>query len=286
MTIVTKKIDINLVDKHVYDYNLNIKNDGVQQQPEPDENGDEAFSPPDLAPPEVRLVTSVPPQAVDMFFKTDIDKSLTVAIVGESGSGKTGMAYEMFDQYQGNKQIYIFNHPNPQLIKTLKTRHGRQFWNIDDFNKVIWMRNIILWIDEPQIYFPRIEALVKFLSIARHKDITVVFTSNESRWFQARIEAYIQTWIIKDLDPDMVKRGGKVSKIIKRFQTFDNDTDKFRLKKDEFIFSSRAFAEYNGFYKNTIPVWFTDALSKPFSKTNPSYTVPEVAEEAYIVWDQ
>ena len=237
-------------------------------------------------PPEVRIVPDYGRQKIDDFFAYDIDRAFCVAIPGERGSGKTALVYEMFDHYRGRKDMYIYNHPNPKRVERIRTANKRQIFTIDDFNKVAWMERILIYIDEPQLYFPQVKDLLLFLSVVRHKDITLIFTSVDTRWFQAKVEAMMDVWLIKDIDIDIVKRQSKILKILQRRQQFSNDLSKFRLAQNELIYASRRIPEYNepGYYKNGIPTWFDDSLSKPFSgKKMPEKEIS--SNNTYVIWD-
>lgn len=211
-------------------------------------------------------IVDAPEQRVFHFFRSYLDQMLTMAITGMSGEGKTSILCAILNEHRGRKPIVFFRHPDKESFKGVITDQGRTFHFIDGFDWILRLRRAIVVIDEPQLLFPGrkgFDNLLKFMSIARHRQVTLIFCSNESRWFQARIEAFIQAWVLKDQDPDLIKRGSKMIKIIKR--AFP-DTDNFRLNVNEFLFYSRKFDVFScregEVYTFEMPSWFTDRISR------------------------
>jgi hypothetical protein len=184
--------------------------------------------------------------------------------LGQSRSGKTGMAYKILNQYAGPREICVYQHPNPIEIEKIKNVWGKQFKNVRGLLQLETMNEFIIWIDEPQLHFKNPDDLIRFISVVSHHDGTIIFTSNEIRWFAARMEDHIDVWIIKNCYFKTIKRGGVAQDIIKDY--FWDDPKKFRLAVNEYIFWSmdEDAEQYNGLHTFTTPAFFNDNLSKPY----------------------
>lgn len=195
--------------------------------------------------------------------------STAICIVGERGSGKTALAYDLLSRQ--SKPVYVFNNPKPQLITDLGWRNMRRLEEMYDLS------NVCVWIDEPQLTIPKLdkranEGLQRLLSIARHRDLTLIISTCDTRWVTRALESYIDVWIVKDIEPMLVKQGSIVKNIIKRFVMCD--VDEFRLEPNQYLVYARNFPELGageerGLQTFERPEFFTEQHSKPYSVSAP-----------------
>ena len=137
----------------------------------------------------------------DMSFNWD--KTKVVSVVGNTGSGKTAACFNILSAVKDRK-TYIVDHPFPEALE------GSGVQNIPSisFEDV---SDCVIWVDEPQLVFPKYErrnndALLMMCSLARQRDITLVFSTSDTRWINKGMESYVDTWLIKNLDFNMVKQ--------------------------------------------------------------------------------
>jgi|SRR3990167_2644989 len=188
------------------------------------------------------------------------NKVRSIAIVGNPESGKTSLSYHILESF--NNGVYVYRHPNMEIIKE------RGFYPLNSLERLEGIGNCVLWIDEPQLHFPvgqnkANHKLTKGLSIGRHRNITIILTTNDTRWITRGMESYIDVWCVKDLEYELIKQGSMIKKIIK-----DNtiiDPCGFCLEQNEYLFHSRNFNEYNGRHTFNMPLYFNEDYSKPFS---------------------
>jgi hypothetical protein len=171
-----------------------------------------------------------PFDSIEDYWSYSITNVRAIGILGQSRSGKTGMAYKILNQYAGPRVICVYQHPNPIEIEKIKNVWGKQFKNVRGLLQLETMNEFIIWIDEPQLHFKNPDDLIRFISVVSHHDGTIIFTSNETRWFAARMEDHIDVWIIKNCYFKTIKRGGVAQDIIKDY--FWDDPKKFRLAVD------------------------------------------------------
>lgn len=195
-----------------------------------------------------------------------INQVKSVAIVGESDSGKTALTYKLLDH--ADKPIYVFGNPREHLIK-------ERGWNVlYDLGEMEYLSNCVLWADEIQLFIKTYDkrandGLRRMLSIARQRGITLIITTNDTRFITRGLESYIDVWLIKDIEIMLIKQGSMIKKILKKYILIDEDG--FRLNKNEYIFHSRKLYKLNKKYTFTLPKYWTEEHSKPFSleKTPP-----------------
>jgi len=193
-----------------------------------------------------------------------LSKIRVIGIFGQSGSGKTALSFRILDEFKGKKEIYFVAHPQPYLIETLG------YNNIDSISEIQNLDNCVVYWDEPQLSiavkdYKKGIMVSKVCSLARQKGINLIMSSSDTRTFSTAVEAYIDGWIVKDIDYSMTKQRSKIRDIICKHSLIDPSA--FSLKKDFFIFESRTLRELNGKYKfNLSPNW-SEELSNAYSNS-------------------
>lgn len=196
----------------------------------------------------------------------------TIMLNGNPRTGKTSLAYTILNDFKQtikelnlSKEIYICKHPNPQKITDIGFKTIN---NLEDITKI---KNAIVWFDEPQLYMPldekkANEKLQKLLTIAGQRNLLLFFSTNDTRWVTKGLEAYIQIWLLKDIDYDLVKQGSKIKQIIKENTIIDPSG--FRLPKESYILHTRQIPNINGKYTFKQAEYFNEELSNPYANTD------------------
>lgn len=190
----------------------------------------------------------------------DWNKSKVIAVVGHTGSGKTASCYNIMDSCKGREK-YIVDHPFPEALE------GTGIKNIPNVNFEDVCDSVV-WIDEPQLVFPKGEkksndALMMMCSLARQRDVTLLFSTSDTRWINRGMESYVDTWLIKNLDFNLVKQGSITQKIIKQ-KYYNIMPSTFRLSVSEGILYSPAQIERPIKVNIPLPVYWSEKLSKPY----------------------
>jgi len=188
-----------------------------------------------------------------------INNITSLCVIGRRGSGKTALVYSVLEKY--TKKVYVFKNPQEKEVKSLGYHI---LYNISDIER---LQECLVWIDEPQLFIKYYDkktnfALLNMLSIARHRGITLVLSTSDTRFVNKSMESYIDVWLIKDIETELIKRGSIVKKIIRNNCLIDEEG--FRLKVDEFLFYSRDYDNLSGRHNFKKPEYFTETLSKPF----------------------
>lgn len=198
-----------------------------------------------------------------MNFRKYIDKLKIIFVVSDTGEGKTSCSYHILERLKKVKPVYVFKHPKPELV----TRLGfRNMYSIDEIEN---LNNVVLYVDEPQIVWPKYERrgsviLNKLLSLSRQKEITLILSTSDTRYITQAEEFYITTYIIKRIDYQMVKRGSKIKQIINEISILTPEGYADNIKKSEYVFYNRGLKNLNGKYSFRMPKYFTEEYSKPF----------------------
>jgi hypothetical protein len=195
------------------------------------------------------------------------DNPLSIVVFGDRGSGKTALSHCINDKIRQvkNRPVYVFKHPRPDLMTNIGYK------NISALSDIKKLQNCVLWLDEPQLSLPKIEArnnetLAQILSIGRHSNIILVITTSDSRWVNKHLESYIDLWIIKDTDYTMIKNGSKIRNIIKEYENFSPES--FELQKNEYLLYMRKNKEFQGKYTFQLPKYYSQEYSKTYKKND------------------
>lgn len=184
-----------------------------------------------------------------------------ILIFGETGSGKTALAHKCLDNIKDKKEVYVYKHLIPKAI----TEIG--FKNISSISQISELRNCAVWVDEPQLLFPREDKrtnnfLLKLYTLARQRGITLVLSTSDSRWVNKSTESFVNSWFIKDAEAELLKNGSKIKNIIKNNSPFG--LIDFRLNKDEFLYYDRDEIDKQGKYKFKPSKYWCETLSTPY----------------------
>lgn len=198
-------------------------------------------------------------------FKDEIDFSVidnitSLAVVGRRNSGKTALAYHVLGH--AKKPVYFFRHPKPHIVRALG------YHILHNFEQITKLSDCVVYIDEPQLFIKKYDkkandGLLELLSIARQRNVCIVLSSSDTRFITKGLEAYIDVWLVKDIETELVKRGSLVSKIIRKNAIID--ADGFTQAQAQFLFYSRDYPQWDGQHEFNLPTFWSEAHSKPFS---------------------
>ncbi len=193
----------------------------------------------------------------------------TIAIYGNCGSGKTALSYHLINLLKDDKKVYFLKHPKPELIEELG------YFNLESLEMIEKLQDCVIYLDEPQLVLSiqtkkSNKIISQICSLARQLNITLIISSSDTRVFSKSNEAYFDLWCIKDLDYDMVKNGSKIKNILRKNAKFDPAG--LRLDDNEYLTECRRHPEINGKHVFELPIYFTEAHSKPFRTATKSET--------------
>ena len=185
----------------------------------------------------------------------------TVFITADLGEGKTALSYHILENIKKYMPIWVFRHPKPKLIEKIG------FKNMYDIDEIDNMNRFCLWLDEPQIVFPKYEkrgsiVLQKLLSLVRQKDMILIMSTSDTRYITSAEEFYISTYLIKRIDFPMIKRGSKIKQIVNDMKTITPEGYVNSIAKNEFIFYNKKLKELRGKYTFKLPGFFNEEYSK------------------------
>lgn len=241
-----------------YDENINIIADKIELMKEKDVDRD-TFLEHQLQ----KKLDNMKPQSKGGFWRKIIDKVKVVVCIADTGEGKTAWSFKHLQNY--SKDVYIYKHPNPKLIEALG------YHSMTSLSEISSLTNAVIYFDEPQLSFPKAdkrsnETFLLLCSLARQNDITLVFSTSDTRWINKGLESYVSHWIIKGIDVNLIKNGCVVKRIIKQIMPLAQD--ELLLEKDEYLLYSRKHAIHNGKHKFRLPLYYDDRFSKAYRTSN------------------
>lgn len=189
-----------------------------------------------------------------------VKKLKAIGVFGTTGSGKTALVFKLLEQF--NRPVYFVRHPKPELIEVF----GYQ--NLLSLDEIERLSDCVIYWDEPSTYlsvsdFKKNQIICKIMSLARQRNITLIVSSSDTRAFIKGTEAYIDGWIVKDIEYSMTKQRSQIRKVIQ-----DNSLispEDFRLNVNEFLFYSRNLRDMNGKHTFELPEGWTEELSTPYN---------------------
>jgi hypothetical protein len=187
------------------------------------------------------------------------NKSTIGLILGARGTGKSAIGMRLLENFKvkTNKTIYALGFKEESLPRWIKATK-----DIEEINN-----NSVILIDEGGIEFSSRKAMTnankllsEILLIARHKDLAVIFITQNS--------ANLEVNAIRQADYLILKPSSLLQKDFERKKIktiYENVTDDFEELKDTvgitYIFSD----EFLGFITNSLPNFWNDKVSKGYA---------------------
>jgi len=189
----------------------------------------------------------------------------TVFVTGNIRQGKTSFCYHMLQKIKKFKKVYVFKHPNPRLISKIG------FNNLSNIDELENLNDCCIYIDEPNIVWPRYSKrgsiiLQKLLSLVGQKDIILILSTSDTRYLTSAEEFYVNCFVIKRIDYDLIKRGSKIKTIIDSMAYITPSGFARNLELNEYLLYSSEKEELNSKYTFKESACFNEKLSKPFKR--------------------
>jgi hypothetical protein len=186
------------------------------------------------------------------------DKQRCVYILGGRGSGKSSLSHFIADKFKG-QDVWVFRHPREDLLP----QGYRVAYDLGQLERV---ENCVFWIDEPQLHIPNgdkknNDALQRIMSIARHRDITLIVSTCDPRAVNRGVEALFDVIIVLDIDPFALKQGSTPKNLIRKYAL---SIDGWRMQRGEGLLACRERPEQEGRFTFAKPDYYTDELSKAY----------------------
>jgi hypothetical protein len=196
----------------------------------------------------------------DDFEKMLSKKDSTIGIIlGARGSGKSAFGLKLLENLHAlnNRKIFALGFKTSELPVWIKT--------IDDIEKI--ENNSYVLIDEGGILFNSRQGfsdgnqlLSKLLLIARHKDLSILFISQNSS--NLEINAIRQTDYLVLKPSSLLQLDFERKKIKEIYLEAKNDFIKYKnITGLTYIYSD----SFKGFVTNPLPTFWTNKISKNFS---------------------
>ena len=207
---------------------------------------------------EQRLIKEQNPY--DNVLKEVMENSKAVVVLASTRSGKTALCYQLLMNSPTKK--YFFKHPRPELIKDLGIE------NCYDFADLAKLEDATVYVDECGIELPlkdrkANQKLRLLLTLAGQRNIKLIFSTSDTRYFTRGEEYFIDTWIVKDIPYEMIKRGSPVKRAIEDYEKID--VEAFSLQVHEFLIRNRKLKHLNGKHTFELPKFWNEKYSKPYS---------------------
>lgn len=189
----------------------------------------------------------------------DLLDSQIIVVYGGRGSGKTCFSYSLL--MQSVKPKYFFAHPRPELLEPLGIKP------VEDFADMVRLEDVTVYIDEVQAVLPNNtknkDKLNILFSLARQRNLTLIFSTTDTRYFTIAQDAFIDAYVIKDINATLVKRGSPIIRAIRKYSPLDIEA--FSLKPNEYLIYSHKLKHLNRKHTFKLPSFWSDRYSKPYS---------------------
>lgn len=185
-----------------------------------------------------------------------LKKSLILLVIGKRGSGKTaaGMKFLELFHHKTHKQCYVLGYSDVKLPGWVK--------KVDDVEQA--KINSTVLIDEGALSFSAREsmkdankAISRIMAIARHKNLTLIFVSQNSAMIDVNVLRLVDTLILKEPSLLQARFERKALRDIYGEITFDNLKDK---ESHLFIYDD----DFQGMVRFDLPIFWSDAISTSF----------------------
>jgi hypothetical protein len=190
------------------------------------------------------------------------NKSTIGLILGARGTGKSAIGMRLLENYKvkTNKTIYALGFKEESLPKWIKI-----IKDIEEINN-----NSVILIDEGGIEFSSRKAMTnankllsEILLIARHKDLSVIFITQNSANLEINAIRQADYLILKP--SSLLQKDFERKKIKTIYENTENDFEELKETVGlTYIFSD----EFLGFVTNSLPNFWNDKVSKGYANKN------------------
>ncbi|MBT3814573.1 hypothetical protein HOE37_04620 [Candidatus Woesearchaeota archaeon] len=187
------------------------------------------------------------------------NKSTIGLILGARGTGKSAIGMRLLENFKAktDKQIYALGFKDESLPDWIKA-----IGNIEEIKN-----NSVILIDEGGVEFSSRKAmsgantfLSELLLIARHKDLSVIFITQNSS--NLEINAIRQADYLVMKPSSLLQKDFERKKIKDVYSQVDKDFEELNDPGLTYIYANN----YLGFVSNSLPSFWSDKVSKGYSK--------------------
>jgi predicted DNA-binding protein (UPF0251 family) len=226
----------------------------------------------------------------DKLWQSILAPCSVILIVGKRGSGKSALGFLLLEKLSCSMKCYVLN--LPKEVHNLLPANIGVVSNLED----VPVRSAIL-IDEAALQFParsssceKNRRLLNITSLARQREQTIIFISQDTTYIDINILRALSTLIIKEPAPLQSKfERHQIKEFIdKAKRAFD------KIKGDKRRWAYIAFSPngYEGLIEVSKPSFFTNKLSRCYAcfnkdveeKTPQVLSKEEKKEKAYMLY--
>jgi hypothetical protein len=194
----------------------------------------------------------------DLFEKKLLKKSLILLVIGKRGSGKTALGMKFLELFNNKtkKRCHIVGYDDVRL----------PFWvkKIDDVQDA--KLNSVVLIDEGALAFSSRESMKdankmisRIMAIARHKNLTLIFISQNSAMIDVNILRLVDTLVLKEPSLLQSRFERKALRDI-----YDEVHGSFRRVKDKAAYFFIYDDDFQGMMTYDLPHFWSDKISTSF----------------------
>jgi hypothetical protein len=182
--------------------------------------------------------------------------SLIVLVFGKRGSGKSSLGFRLLENIYGKTKRYCF------ALGIEKKLLPKWINPIDDVE--IAPNGSVILVDEGAIAFSSRDSmkfknkeLGKLLAIARHKDLTIIFVTQNTGLIDRNVLKLADTLFIKE--GSLLQLEMERTEIKKFYEKSKKQLDKFKDKKK---YSYVIDSDFEGLVEHSLPSFWSESLSK------------------------
>ncbi len=195
----------------------------------------------------------------DNFIKGFRDHSLIMLIIGRRGAGKTALGMKLIETAAIlNRKIYVIGFGNSKVPNWVKKAEG-----ISDIPN-----NSLVLIDEAGISFSSRSSmkqsnkdLAELLAIARHKNLSLVFITQNSAMLDLNVLRLCDILLFKE--PSLLQTRCERKGLQDIFNKVSSAFNEIEDKKEHFYVISD---DFEGLVKSGLPEFWNESISKSFRK--------------------
>ncbi len=202
---------------------------------------------------------SIKQGSVEELIKALQNQSVIVLIAGKRGSGKTALGFTLLELAKGKKQCYVVG---------IKARLPRWIKQTDSIERI--KNNSVVLIDEAAISLSARQtsnafnkAISKLMVIARHKQLSLIFISQNTAMLDINVLRLIDAFIIKQ--PSLLQERFERKEIKDIIENAKQEFAAIANKENNKAYAYVVSDWFEGMIKTALPSFWNEKLSKSFA---------------------